>query len=71
MKIEGYTPRQYVMASTITFLSNMHRTVDRERRFNDTDLTPAQTVQVKKEIAKQHNQLLDRAGLDGTHIELY
>lgn len=64
MKIDGLTPRQYAYDLAITWLKNAHNGFT-----SDLDgLTPSQKVQVKKAIAKLHDQLAEH--IDANTISL-
>jgi hypothetical protein len=61
MKANDMTPRQFAHDLAIGWLKAAHQgyTSDLD------DLTPAQKRDVKQAIAKLHDQLLDKSGLDG------
>lgn len=61
MKINEMTPRQFAHDLAAGWLANAYRgfTGDLD------DLTPAQKREVKAQIAKLHNRLVEQADLDG------
>lgn len=64
MRINELTPREFAYDLAIGWLANAYRgfTGDLD------DLTPAQKREVKAQIAKLHNRLMDQANLNGTHL---
>lgn len=61
MKANNMTPRQFAYDLAIGWL----RAAYQGHTGDLADLTPAQKRDVKEAIAKLHNNLLDKSGLDG------
>lgn len=59
---EGYTPKQWAADQAMAWLSAVYhgKTADLEREPSE-----AFRKQAKRQVAKLHNQLLDKSGLDG------
>lgn len=64
MRIDGLTPRQFAHDLAAGWLANAYR-----GSTGDLDaLTPAQKREVKAQIAKLHNRLLEQVDLDSTPL---
>jgi hypothetical protein len=61
MKIDQYTPRQFAHDIALGYLRQVHN-----RHTSDLDgLTPAQLREAQAAIARLHDFILDRSGMDG------
>ena len=64
----AYTPKEAAQDIAIGWLSAAHKghTADLE----EYDDRPSFQVELKKQIAKLHNRLLENSRMDGTHLEV-
>jgi len=65
---DGYTPKTYAQSTVITELRGLIHLY--ERYPDKIDGPPAFYRAVMKQLAKMHNDLLDKSGLNGLHVEL-
>jgi len=63
-----YTPRQAAYDIAIVWLRAAHDGKTSDISNTSYCRTPSEVIAVKAAIAKLHNQLLDKSGLDGMHI---
>ena len=61
MRIRDYTPKEFAYEQAISGLVSAYKNTRGEL----DDLTPAQTREAKRAIAKLHNKLLDNSRLNG------
>ena len=64
MRINDLTPREFAYDLAAGWLANAYR----EATGDLADLTPAQKREVKAQIAKLHNRLMEQANLNGAHL---
>ena len=62
----GFTPRQYVMFTLIEYLRRMYRFKTEHIKMGST--SHKETREIRSAVARLHNQMLDRSGLDGRNL---
>jgi len=67
MRRDGHTPKTYAQSCAITAINNVFRWY--ERYPDEIEGTPAFQRAVMVQLAKLHNNMLDKSGMDGLHLE--
>ena len=67
MRHNGWTPKQTARALVLREIMGLARMIERDGQ--DTDEPRAFTAEIVRQLCKIHNDMLDRSGLDGLHIE--
>lgn len=64
---EGYTPREQAYDIVIGWIYNVHHEYTQD--ISHLDSTESFKKEVKKQLAKIHNKLLEKANLDGVPLD--
>lgn len=64
---DGFTPKTYALSTVLTELNGLYRLY--ELYPDKIDGTPAFRRAVMAQLAKMHNAMLDKSGLNGLYIE--
>ena len=64
---DGETPKELATAIVLTEVAAMSRELPFSHR---DEHAPSFELQVRKQLAKIHNNLLDKSTLDGMHVEV-
>lgn len=68
MRIEGFSPREIAHEVALASLRDAYVEVTRHRRYNGKNLAPTESRAVGTQLAKLHDRLLEKSGLDGVGL---